>query len=212
MSRVIPHVINNKVRDYLDMRMAQLVENDVDVWFGQGKTISLDGSRGVSGYFCQEPRELRVATGKPADIWFPVFIHETCHFDQWREGSSVWSNDTLHGQCVYGILDHQSKLIRRNVPLSIDAARVIRGIEEDCERRSVREIEKYDLPIDVSHYIKTANSYLYLHNLVGITQRWGKKGFSYQNKKILDIMPDTFQDNYDDMPLEYVKVYHECGY
>lgn len=211
MSRVVPYVSSKKAKDYINMRMEQLKDHDVDVWFGRGKRVCLEGGY-AHGYFCEDPRELRVATGSEFKIWFPVFVHETCHFDQWREQAPIWTSDQIHGTCPYMILDHQATLVRKNVPLTIDAARAIRAVEEDCERRAIKQIKEYDLPINLKFYSKTANAYMYLHNMYGITQRWQNKKFSYMNPRILDAMPSEFQESFDDMPMDYIKLYHECGF
>jgi hypothetical protein len=82
----------------------------------------------------------------------------------------------------------------------------IQAVELDCEKRTVKKIKKYNLPINIDRYIKEANACLWWYTSVTITRRWD--GQQYSRPSVLKLMPTHFNNDYTVLPdnfLELVK-------
>jgi hypothetical protein len=85
-----------------------------------------------------------------------------------------------------------------------------RDLELDNEKRSVKIIKKFNLPIDIKEYTKRANAYVQFYNYMMITRRWSDpKNSPYTNKKIIEAMPDRFNMDYTVLPKKLLKVFIE---
>jgi hypothetical protein len=62
---------------YISKALAELISAEF--------SIKMSPNESIGGYFDDETKTFSVRTGKDFDIWFPTFIHEYCHFLQWRE-------------------------------------------------------------------------------------------------------------------------------
>lgn len=174
------------------MSLVQFIEDTTQIANSNGIRILLsdntnviypyDGSY-VSGYFDQVTKVLAVAKGR--EDWLDI------HMDQFLENSQIWTDgvdsidryfDWVGGKEVN---DHINHTIRAGL------------IEFDCEKRAVVKIKKYNLPINVEHYIKKANAYsqFYLHSLK--TRKWYPvDNKPYDNLQILNACNTEFPDVY----------------
>ena len=146
----------------------------------------------ISGYFVDYPKPtLACAIKKPVDMWLPILLHESCHMDQWSEGSKVWTSQLIDG-IDSGVMfdewllgeDFKSK----EIDTFIKAAQLL---ELDCEKRTVEKIKKLKLPIDIKNYIQKSNAYLFSYSAIRKTRVWPDKS-PYSNKEIVDMMPTKF--------------------
>lgn len=78
-----------------------------------------------------------------------------------------------------------------------DSIRIMQAVKLDCEKRSAEKIKKLELPIDLSQYIKKANSYLYLYTSILETRKWPDTA-TYEVAEIVNQMPDYFLDSVED--------------
>lgn len=166
----------------------------------------LQASRKVrcGGYFDEEAGVLAVAT--KSERWFEILVHEYCHLTQWRDNCEVWQginksivkvNDWLEGKNVRGIKQ---------------ALAHVRDMELDNEKRSVRTIKKWDLPVDIKLYTQKANSYVLFYNWMYYTRRWcSVKNSPYRNPAIYSRMPTTFRINHSVLLPRYYKIFKEVG-
>ena len=83
--------------------------------------------------------------------------------------------------------------------------RELRNCELDCEKRAVKLMKEYNLPIDIKKYIKQANAYVYFYNTMIDTRKWYKKSPCIV-KEILDIMPTKFERSYKSLPNKYLRL------
>ena len=96
---------------------------------------------------------------------------------------------------------------KKNIKQHIDKSR---DLELDNEKRSVKLIKQWNLPIDIKDYIKRANAYVQFYNWMYYSRKWSKPGNSpYRNQAIYDAMPDTFRMNYKQMAKKYQKLFEE---
>lgn len=174
--------------------------------------INFDGTD-VNGYFYADKLELKCAVGKPEDEWFPVFVHEYCHFLQWREQTEAWKvlgeeekrSETSIDEWLSGTdLDHETVLLH---------CKLTRDVEEECERFVVDRIRKYDLQIDISQYIQKTNAYLYFWSVLPDTRKWYTGGNApYMIPEILERMPLYFSSDYDNIPFGFLDLVNEHCY
>jgi hypothetical protein len=117
---------------------------------------------------------------------FNVFIHEYCHFLQWKE------NKNCINQELYEVLfnwingnEYDSDLLNKSFYHIIE-------IERDCELKSINLISKYNLNVDVKQYIKQANSYLFSYYLNKKYRKNPKTPIYLTN--VINYMPETILD------------------
>jgi hypothetical protein len=92
----------------------------------------------------------------------------------------------LYDQYIDGIIDLKE-------PVYNEVLKQVIGVELDCEKRSVKKLQKYDLGIDLDYYIKTANLYCWIYPYNMKTRNWiNMARLVRKNKKILDFLPTTF--------------------
>jgi hypothetical protein len=138
--------------------------------------------------------------------WGPEFVHEYCHWLQWKDGRYRRS---FYGEAQTDLerwIDRYVSFSKSELNLIINR---IKRLELDCEKRAVKEIETYSLEIDKTRYIKRANAYIFGYNMIAETRKWYKSSPHF-NKKILDIMPGRFLSRYDRTPKKYRELYLEC--
>ncbi len=130
----------------------------------------------VDGYFIDTPYpKFAIAVGKPADIWLPAALHESCHMDQFLEQSPYWDDRLVPGSRIEA-REILMLWVQGKIELSRDQRKDylarVRSLELDCERRVVKKIREGNLPISATDYIKKANSYLFFFTAMEYLQRW----------------------------------------
>jgi hypothetical protein len=135
--------------------------------------------------------------------WGPTFIHEYCHFLQWKKGKYA---SFLYGEAG-GDFDYwlKKKVKLGDKELNLIVNRIKR-CELDCEKTVVKMIKKHKLEINVEQYTKNANAYIYSYNMIVETKRWYKDS-PHATREILDIMPGHFLSRYDRTPKKYRELY-----
>lgn len=102
--------------------------------------------------------ELHVAVkGKPTE-WFPIFVHESSHMDQFLEDCIYWRKCVQpDGRDLLGVLDDflNGKLTSKKDIIAGIRASI--GVEWDCERRVLKKIKEYGLPINTKLYARRAD-------------------------------------------------------
>lgn len=185
----------------------ELKNNNVKIKFVQSDSISIDRKAKVksSGYFAttiindDEP-EFVIAIKRPYLDWFGTFIHEYCHFKQWKENSKLWRNynfdDVISVDLLVDFwLKKKMEFNRRQLNSIIDP---IINVEADCEKRVVKLIEKYKLPINKEDYIQKANAYIAFYEHLKATRKW------YSSKRA----PYNIKSVYSKYPKD--KVFKDC--
>lgn len=158
------------------------------------------------GFFFEHGRTIEIATRRSLETWIGVFAHESCHFDQALERTRIWRNgDRVADFDEWVMMRHHlppSKLWRYT--------KYVQHLELDCEIRTVKKIEQYDLPIDRTSYIQQANAYVWFYHAAANFRRWSRPGHPpYRNPDIIKRMPKRFLDidEYQQMPYGMLKAY-----
>jgi len=167
------------------------------------KYLVLSGNIRCSGYFCEETMRLVVA-GKNKD-WLGILTHEYAHLTQWQDKSTnIWQTGST------GVTHLDDWLGGKKIRSIKKAIEWSRDLELDNEKRTVKLIKKWKLPIDLNDYIKKANAYIQFYNWMRYSKRWSSPGNApYSNKTIYEAMPANFRMNYKKMSDKYFKLYKE---
>ncbi len=115
------------------------------------------------------------------DHWFPTFIHEYCHYKQWKEDPEAWNKMS---DCYDKFGDYMVGDIPKLAPKHV---RQIQATEIDCEQRAIELIKKYKFKIDLDKYIKQSNLYIYTYTYMAKYRKF----FIPFEQELLDMMPTT---------------------
>lgn len=183
----------------------------VEVILSETSTVQF-GNTTCNGFFSDEtPKQLVVATGKPFLDWLPVFVHETCHFDQWIEQDPVWTNKIGGAEPMFILdlwLNNEIELNNKQRSKIVQAAL---QIELDCEKRAVQKYINYQLHpyFNEVEYTKKANAYVYFYLYLEQTRKWYIRA-PYAIESVWTHMPDTFDNSYAMLPHEYAELFDQC--
>lgn len=137
---------------------------------------------GCSGWFNHESKEFRVA--KKSKNFFETFVHEYCHYLQWKYSPIFW-NRSVNGYLTYvNFLFNKRRYTKKHIEQSF--ADVL-SIEHDCESRAIKLIKDFELDVDVEKYAKFANLYLWHYQFTLAFRKWLTKPL--YSKAIIDTMP-----------------------
>ena len=210
-----------RIRDFIKYVRQVCKKHSIELYFGRGSRIiypMLCDSKAKhskimgKGCFIEDEAtgyaKLLVATKRPRWQWLGTLSHELCHVMQWLECEPAYYGvDKMKGATAALYVDEwlvfdkefDKRTIKRAVQLTLDC-------ELDNEKRTVRMIKKFKLPINIKRYIQAANSYLFFHQVMFENRVWyNKKMF---NPEVFDHMPDHFlsEESYKigKMPRKYV--------
>ena len=172
----------------------------------------IDGGTTIGGYFCEEPLELAVATKKSKKIWLPYLIHEDSHLDQWIEQCPEYTNTQLEkGICASELIpswvegkDYSIEIIER-------AITSLREMELDCERRTLKKINQFELLIDPLHYIQAAAINIHQYNYILLRRKYLRDGnnLPYEDPILRSKMPTTLRGNFRRLTKKQLEAFDE---
>jgi hypothetical protein len=177
--------MNKNAEKFLQYATIEMLKKSVSLNIKNSKRVD-----DCNGYFCGETKEFAVAIGKPQKLWLPVFVHEFCHFEQWREDSDIWDLSMNDSGVVdiWSWLEGAEEYPKKQIEKSFYITQLL---EQDCDKRVVEKIGQFDLPIDPERYIKASNAY-HLFYQVALQERTWYVDAPYQVEKIIDAMPSKF--------------------
>jgi hypothetical protein len=140
------------------------------------------------GYFLESSNKktIVVARGeRPISEWLGFLVHEYCHMMQWIERSPAYTNTFLKDgeDATYKLSLLENGEANYNKRLRRVYTKKTIACELDCERRAVRAIKKFGLPINVEMYKRSAAITLYKYWVLCNTGKW--IGDSFERKRSL---------------------------
>jgi hypothetical protein len=167
------------------------------------KTVKLtDDNDRCSGYFDEE--SLVVAMNRPDAL--QILVHEYCHLTQWVEQCDSWVasvKNESHDKLYRWLAGEDIKDIKK-------AISICRDLELDNEKRAIKMIKRFNLPIDIDIYIKKANAYVQYYNYLPISRKWcSPKNTPYKNNRLVELMSSKFNMNYDKLTKKLLKAFTE---
>ena len=167
-----------------------------------------------SGLFEDEPDPcLSVNCAKNLEDWLIIFVHESCHKDQFLEKTPEWTNKI---GSLYDPLDIFDMWVDGHIELKKKqlkpVLKYITEIELDCEKRSVEKIKMNNLPINLQDYIQKSNAYVWYYHAVSKYRSYTKKQSPYSNSNIWTKMPVDFDCNYSKINSKMLKLFTKYCY
>jgi len=184
--------MDSTIASYLSRALIDILDSDFQV--------RLVNNLSDGGQVDDSQKYLAVNVKKGIGNWFPTFVHEYCHFCQWKEKKFTGQKwDHTFGE-LYKWIEGKIDLSKKD---RILFSRRARRVELDCERRTVSEIEKHNLPIDADRYIQKANAYIFSYEFLIENQKDLYNSGAYDSSLIYNLMPKHFLTRYDRIPSRY---------
>lgn len=196
--------MNKNVQDFVKFVKSECKAHGIKFRLKPTKTVQTPEKIRCVGY-C-EPDDLKeLIVAKKDTNWLMTLVHEYAHLTQWIDQCKEWKD-------TYSIDNVDEWLNGKDMPNIKKALAVTRDMELDNEKRSVKIIKQWDLPIDVKVYTQKANAYVQFYNYVYDTRRWCHPDNSpARNPKVYKKMPSTFRMNYEVMEEKYKKIFEAAG-
>jgi hypothetical protein len=185
--------------EFLAKAIEHLISEGKSIKLANRNHVQIDGVK--TGGYCTSDG---IVVAVKREYWFETFIHEYCHFLQELDPDYNPSEDDWEDY-DYWLLG-KKRLSKKTVERHTNA---IREMEIDCEKRVVKLIEEYQLPIDKKRYIQEANVYALFYTLATKYRMWYKGESPCAIKELADMMPTTFRKTWDDVPKEFERIVKE---
>lgn len=167
------------------------------------KTVNIGDNVRVSGYF--DPEGMELAFARKHQMWLGVLVHESCHMDQFLENCPIWKE-----ACDNSVIWEWLEGARFSKKRVIESINLSRELELDCEKRSVRKIKEWGLPIDIKTYTRKANSYVLFYNWLKRTRKWCKPNNTpYSNSEVWMAAPAYWLNDYSEIPKKLEKMFEK---
>lgn len=167
--------------EFISEVVNELLDNKFSVVLHQKKELSE-----IGGSFNGSDKEF-IASIR-GQLGFEIFIHEYCHFLQWKHNRKYYDRLVVGCSIIFDWLDgnfYKKSILKYGFDCVIE-------LERDCEIRAIEIIKKYNLNVDIENYTRTANSYLLFYNIIRENRKWSK-GEIYK-KGLINTMPNTIMD------------------
>lgn len=192
-----------KEKEFLKYVKKRCEKRGVKVFLGKGKKVKCDSVL-TSGYFDEVNKVLAVAMGGNRPI--EILAHEFSHFTQWDEQCAIWVKAVKY-EAIENFWAYVTGQKSNN---PIKSLSISRDLELDCEKRTIELIKCHGLDIDIDYYHKKANAYVYFYNWMKESKRWCKPDNTpYNNKRIVEAMPNHFNNDYTILPEKFRKIFRE---
>jgi hypothetical protein len=156
--------------------------------------------------------QLNIAVSRPMNVWFPILLHEYCHFQQWVDNDADWlaasgkpDSSNVMWEYIKGERE-KTEFVRRHIAK-------VKAMELDCERRTCEMMTNYTHIKSREQYAKEAGAYIYFHDFIYKTGKWYSKNKgkrTLDSKEIVDLMPSSMEGDYEVMPKGLHKLFEEC--
>lgn len=165
--------------EFIGNAIKELLENDVSVKFNK-RIYNSKNSYNYFSYLHKKELEINYFDSD-FNNWFPIFLHEYCHFLQWRDEFKKWNSYTKY------LIKYDSVFNTNLTKIKPNIIRKVQEIEMDCDQKAIAFIKKYKLDIDLKQYIKESNFYILCYEFF---PKYNKFFVPYE-KHILEMFPDT---------------------
>jgi len=149
---------------------------------------------GYGGWFGAEEGEKELVVALDHDMGFEVFLHEYCHYLQWKNNRDLWDRSLLTYDTLFEWIDKpESNYTDEELNQSLHD---ILELEHDCENKALRLLQNNPIEdVSVDKYIRAVNAYL-LHYHINRSLRKRPKNPIYSDR-VLSHMPNTFNTSLD---------------
>jgi hypothetical protein len=196
---------NKNVERFIDHVRSVALQHGVKIKIKKTKHVREPaGNTLCCGYFLESSSEktIVVARGRrPLSEWLGFLVHEYCHMLQWIERCPAYTNTFLRDgeDATYKLSLFESGQANYNKRLRRVYTKKTIACELDCERRAVKVIRKFELPINVEQYKRGAAIILYKYWLLCNTGRW--VGESLENRRsVMKAIKPSLRGRFNGVP------------
>jgi len=205
----LENVENINTKNFIQTEIAHCKQHKIRVdLFKDSNLVDCNGHFADSNPPC-----LTVYANDNIDDWLPIFVHESCHKDQFLEKTDIWNKrvgDEYDALEIFDMwLDHHVELKKHQMRSVLET---IVQVELDCERRSVAKIQKYNLDINIPEYIQKANAYIWYYHATAHTRLYTQRSSPFVNPEVWSKMPLDFCQNYSTINNKILKLYKKHCY
>jgi hypothetical protein len=153
-----------------------------------------DNLNGYGGWFGTDEGEEEFVVALNHHMGFEIFIHEYCHFLQWKTDRKFWDSSCEHYDTLFDWVENKEATVsEEDLQASLHT---ILSIEHDCEKRVLKLMELNPVEdFDKDKYIRAVNAYLWSYH-INKELRQRPKNPIY-SERVLEHMPNTFHTNLD---------------
>jgi hypothetical protein len=187
--------------EFVSYALKNLFKHKISVHLGFGALPPSDDTEiSSNGYFSDAEKKLFCRIDDKEEFWFEIFLHEYCHFLQHRDAKYP---NSMHWQDLDDWLLKKKNFPQKRVQKCVE---VVRACELDCERRVIKLVKKFNLPVSIPEYTQRANVYILFYTLVGKHRRWYNRLSPYAVPELAKMMPVGFKKNWSTVPKEFEKI------
>lgn len=147
--------------EFYGWAIPQLIDAGISI-----KLLNKSKQQNCGGWFSDDKKELVTCT-KHVDA-FSIFIHEFCHFLQFRDDPAMW-NIVGTGTDNFFAWLKGDKATKAEI---LRFTHLAQELEHDCETKAIALIKKLNIDIDFAAYTQKANAYLYSYLMTMELRLW----------------------------------------
>ena len=205
-----------EVRTWVEEAKQALLDEGVTVILQDSEYLEYRPGEFCSGYFVDDYKGKTIfacAMKREWETWFLTFVHEFCHFEQWRDHREWWNKHKIGSREGLDLaLEHWQGEREATSTQVIMWCMLSAETELDCERMVVEKIATHGFPIDTAEYAKKANSYITYYYAMPELRGWCNGDSPQDIPEILAMMPDHLElspHEYWDLAARAMDLYRE---
>jgi len=162
----------------------ELLSNGFSVFLHNKESLN-----GYGGWFGTDTGEEEFVVAMKHHMGFEIFIHEYCHFLQWKYDRAFWDSSTEYYDVLFDWIENKDMIVADEI---LDKSlHTILAIEHDCESRVLKLVELNPIEnFDKDKYIRAVNSYLWSYHINKELRKRPKNPI--YTERLLASMPNTF--------------------
>ena len=151
-----------------------------------------DNLGGYGGWFGTDDGERELVVALDHHMGFEIFIHEYCHFLQWKHDREFWDSSSEYYDLLFDWIEN--KELQASEEDLEKSLHTILAIEHDCEKRVLNLVKNNPIEgFDTDKYIRAVNSYLWSYHINReLRERPANPIYS---ESLLAHMPNTFNSD-----------------
>jgi hypothetical protein len=165
----------------------ELLSNGFSVFLHNKESLN-----GYGGWFGTDTGEEEFVVAMKHHMGFEIFIHEYCHFLQWKYDRAFWDSSTEYYDVLFDWIENKDMIVADEILNK--SLHTILAIEHDCESRVLKLVELNPIEnFDKDKYIRAVNSYLWSYHINKELRKRPKNPI--YSEKLLSSMSNTFNKN-----------------
>lgn len=165
----------------------ELLSNGFSVLLHRKKELD-----GYGGWFGAEDGERELVAALDHEMGFEVFLHEYCHYLQWRDDRELWNRSLITYDILFNWVD-DADAVFSDKELDQSLHDIIE-LEHDCESKALKILKNNPVEdVSIEKYIRAVNAYLFHYHVNRKLRKRPKKPIYSDN--VLKFMPSNFQPN-----------------